>query len=284
MRPVRVLPPDGDKESRSTRRIAVDSLRHIGQPAGRSGKVGDTTGMRGSGVLAASILLASTLAAASAGAQNARWLRQPIIDRQPELITTLGIDGAVSLDCLYGPDTRLRECKVEKEIPRGLGLAGVALAAAERSRADPGGGDAPFRVKFNVRFSSDEIVSTPPWSGRTPSARDQTRARLSASLIERLPPNFYLPRIPADLDTSDRERLERIREQVHTEFFSEAKELFVLVSARNPEHAEFFGEHAEPQRSWLIDWIIAGHGEAVALDRRMSERSRLIFCEEVACS
>lgn len=240
--------------------------------------------MRASSILAAGILLASSAVATPGSAQNPRWLRQPIIDRQQELITTLGIDGVVSLDCLYGPDTRVRECQVEQEMPSGLGLAGVALAAAERSRAAAGGGDAPFRVRFSIRFSSDEIVSTPRWSGRVPSARDQRRAQLSANLVETLPPNFFFPFIPADLDVLDRERLERIRDQVHTEFFSEAKELIFLVSARNPEHADFFGERAEPQRSWLIDWINAGHGEAVALDRRMSERARFLFCEEVACS
>lgn len=240
--------------------------------------------MRLLGIVAAGILLASSSVTTPTFAQSPRWLRQPIVDRQPELITTLGIDGVVSLDCLYGPDTRLRECQVEREMPRGLGLAGVALAAAQRSRADAGGGEVPFRVKFNVRFSSDEIVSTPRWAGRMPSARDQSRARLSANLTESLPPDFYLPLIPADLDTFDRERLERIRDQVHAEFFSEAKELIALVSARSPDHADFNREGARPQRSWLIDWINAGHGEAVLLDRRMSERSRLLFCEEVACS
>ena len=240
--------------------------------------------MRGLGILATGIVLATSSLTTPVAAQNPRWLRQPTVDRQPELITTLGIDGVVSLDCLYGPDTRLRECQVEREMPRGLGLATVALAAAQRSRADDGGGGAPFRIRFNVRFSSDELVSTPRWSGRAPSARDRQRARLLVSAMESLPPNFYLPLIPADLDASDRERLEKIRDQVHAEFFSEAKELTALVSARSPDHADFNRERVGPQRSWLIDWINAGHGEAVDLDNRMSERSRLLFCEEVACA
>jgi hypothetical protein len=159
---------------------------------------------------------------------NPQWDLQPdaatMAAAEPEVMTILGLSGAVRLSCKVAADGTLKDCKVDEEAPVGFGFGRAALGLAgsyRLARLQLAAGGAGKTVTVRIGFSPPELgaayAAPAPRSPQALAAARQIvagtgvveQARLETELqiagYESKPPPGADPKIYADVIAAYRE-------------------------------------------------------------------------------
>lgn len=167
------------------------------------------------------LFAAAVLTANSAAAQDfipPSWATPPDGDLASDLFPGfagfLGVSGRASLTCSISKDGPPFRCRVDEEVPAGLGFGAAArlvVASGQIRAARRNGEPAPADIQTTVRFSPPEASAFGGWTGPEPSAQGLALAKalLSSGIknAKRLP--SYREWLLDGLDT-DRRNVVRV--------------------------------------------------------------------------
>ena len=104
---------------------------------------------------------------------NPSWLEapQPSYDDYPPFAWMIGVNARVDVECMSNAQGVVKDCRVTRETPYGLGFGAAALAIVPRGRLSPRSVDGvptASAIALSLPFSTNPRVRTPPKAWREP--------------------------------------------------------------------------------------------------------------------